>query len=197
MLSFETFATAVSLKLTIPVDVKTFGGISLIASELNQVESQRKKSGLPAVRAGFDKGRGYRLLSFEVHSPPQVSVLADPSWLAVYIALVALGVSCLQLLGSYASVKTGAKKLAHDLGGIKTLTTQKASENLEAIGALSKAQRRELALGVQLYIEQATNTVEKAENIIVRATWFISILRRQNRLPTLEARIEPTISPDA
>ena len=196
MHTFETFRTAISVKLNIPGEVTTFGGISLVASELNQVESQRKKSGLPAPRTDFGKQRGYRLTAFEVRSPAQASVFADPSWLAVYIGLLALGVSCLQLLGSYSNVKSGAKELATDLSRLKVLATDKASEIAGAINALSDTQRRDLLQGIQLYIDAATNTVEKAQNIILRATRFASILRRRDKLPELEVRIEPALKVD-
>lgn len=192
MHKFETFNTPIRVKLNIPVDVATFGGISLIAAELNQVESQRKRVDIP-LRTDFKKQRGYRLVSFEVHSPPQASVLADPSWLAVYISLLALGVSCLQLVGSYSSVKREAQVIATDIGRLKTFSIQQASEIAEALSALSEAQRRDLLLGAQLYIDAFTSTIDSAQKTILRATRFASILGRRNNKPELDVRIEPTI----
>lgn len=197
MHKFDTFTAAIHVTLRIPVDVATFGGISLVASELNQVESQRKNSVLLASKQVFAKQRGYRLLAFEVRSPPEASVLADPSWLAVYIGLVALGVSCLQLLGSYSKVKSGAKELAADFGSLKRTAIQKSSEIVESLGKLSEAQRRDLLLGIEIYITAASDTIEKAENIALRATRFASILRRQGNSPKLEVSVEPTPDSDA
>lgn len=193
MHTFETFNTPIWVRLNIPVDVATFGGISLIAAELNQVESQRKKLNI-SLQTDFKRKRGYRLVSFEVHSPPQASVLADPSWLAVYIGLLALGVSCLQLVGSYSSVKRGAQEIATDIGHIKRFTIQLASKIAEELSSLSEAQRRDILLGVQLYIDTFTSNIDSAQKTILRATRFASILGHRNYIPELDVRIEPTIT---
>ena len=190
MLTFESFTAAIRIQLRVPVNVTTFGGIGLIAGGLGQVESQRKKSRLPPPNARFPKNRGYELLSFEVRSPPVVSVLADPSWLAVYIGLLALGVSCLQLLGSYSSVKNGAKELASDLGKLKNLTQREVGFAVGALRQLTDAQRSELVIGASLFIDEAQRTGNEIEKLLLGATRFASILTRKTTSPHLEVNSE-------
>jgi hypothetical protein len=190
MFYFDNFTRAARVDIHIPVDVATFGGISLVASTLNQVESQRKNSELSQVKFEFQRNRGYRLLSFEVRSPPNISVLADPSWLAVFIGLLALGVSCIQLLGSYSSVKSGAKELASDLKRLKDSTQEEINRAVGALSDLSQAQKSELRIGVNLYLNDLTRSVEDVEGMLLRAARFASILGRHSARPSLEVRTE-------
>lgn len=190
MLSFDSFTTAALVNIRIPVAAETFGSIGLITAELNQIESQRKSSELPTPKFDFPKRRGYRLVSFEVRSPPEVSVLADPSWLAVYIGLLALGVSCLQLLGSYSSVKRGARELMRDLGELRQSAQREIQSVVDAFRGFTDAQKADLIIGATLFVEDIERGVEDLERRLLRATRFASILTRRAALPTLEARVE-------
>jgi hypothetical protein len=205
MFTFESFTTATRIDLKIPVNVTTFGGIGRIVGELGLVESQRKQSRLPPPSVSLLKSRGYELISLEVRSPPVVSVLADPSWLAVYIGLLALGVSCLQLLGSYSGVKSGAKELATDLGRLKDITKAEITKAIGAIRQLTDAQRRDLAIGANLFIEDAQRTSEEIARLLLRATQFASVLRHNDTSPVVDASVDqnrpndshPITPPDA
>jgi hypothetical protein len=205
MFIFESFTTATRVDLKIPVNVTTFGCIGRIVGELGLVESQRKQSRLPPPSVSLLKCRGYELISLEVRSPPAVSVLADPSWLAVYIGLLALGVSCLQLLGSYSSIKSGAKELANDLDRLKDITKAEIKKEIDAIRQLTDAQRRDLAIGTNLFIDDAQRTGEEIERLLLRAVRFASVLRRNNTSPTIDVSVDknrpsdgqPTNPPDA
>ncbi|MGO9930531.1 MAG: hypothetical protein ACLPV8_01770 [Steroidobacteraceae bacterium] len=192
MFYFHNFTTAARVKIHIPVDVATFGGISLVASSLNQVESQRKNSELSQAKFNFQRNRGYRLISFEVRSPPNISVLADPSWLAVFIGLLTLGVSCIQLLGSYSSVKGGAKELASDLRNLKDSTQEELNRAVSALSELTQAQKNDLLIGVNLYLDNMTRSIGEAEAMLLRAARFASILGRHSARPSLDVSAPST-----
>ena len=187
MLTFNNFTTATRVHILVPVEINTFGGISLIAAELNQVESQRKRTELVRPKFEFPKNRGYQLLSFEVRSPPVVVACTDPSWLAVYIALMALGVTCIQLLGSYSNVKKEAKELAKDLGGLKLQVKERINLLVDAIQGLSDEQKAEIVVGAMLYFEYWKERTEDVEKLLWRATRFASILGRREHSPDLRA----------
>lgn len=187
---FEKFKTPLRVNIKIPVNVATFGGISLVASSLNVVESQRNDSGLFAGSSDFPKHRGYKLISFEVSSPPNVAVLADPSWLAVFIGLLALGVNCIQLLGSYSSVKREARELASDLGSLKHSIQQQLDIILSDLTNLTQTQKDDLRIGANLYLDDAKRSAGELEALLLRATRFASTLGSKSARPSLDVHSE-------
>ncbi len=186
MVAFESFSAAARIELQIPVDVTTFGGIARIAGELRRIETERRRSPLPPPKPGqLPRGRGHRLLSFEVHSPPSVRVLADPSWLSVYIGLLGLGVACLQLLGSYGEIKRGARDMAHDVGRLMQHARSEVAQATHALPQLTAPQAQELSSGAMLYLESAMHSPQDRQQLLVRAAGFASAVCRRDEQPTV------------
>ena len=188
--NFDSFDAPVEVQLLFPTEVSTFGGIIRLAQALGQVESARQMLGVPSPRFVFESRRSHRLLSFEVRSPPQVSVLADPAWHSVYIGLLGLGVSGLQLLGSYASVKSGAKELFSDLGRVAALSQEYAASTISSLRHLTAAHRTDLAIGVSLILAEFEESKEKFfEAVLLKAARLASVTHARRHRPSIEATV--------
>jgi hypothetical protein len=186
MFSFDTFVLAIQVTIRIPGEVNTFGGISRVASALSTVDSLRKESELPPPKFGFTKGRGYQLQSFQVRSPAETSVLADPAWIAVFLGALAVGLAALQTLGSYGAIKKGAAEASVDLAALKTAAIARAREVVGAVSGLTEQQRREVEIGIALWLEGFANAPDAFSKVLLRAAHFTSVLRRGEALPTFE-----------
>lgn len=144
--------------ITIPVDVQTFGRISQVASAMGRIESEMKKAGAPI--ADFRSPRAYNLIHFRINSPPEASILADPAWLGVFIATIALGVSVLQLAASYPQLKTGIKEVGKDLSLVRKGAVAEMALIIDEIDGLTKQNLEKLRAGAALYIEDILSRAE-------------------------------------
>lgn len=185
MAFFETFTEAKQVSIKIPGDVATFGGVSRVASALSMIESMRAEADLLKPKFELLKSRGYELKSFQVKSPAEISIIADPAWIAVFIGALSLGLTALQTLGSYKQIKEGAKEVSADLAALRSAANDRAKSILKAVSGLTEQQRHELEVGIALYLQAFANVPDKFSKVVVRASHFASVVRRGETLPSV------------
>jgi hypothetical protein len=188
MLYFESFTVVAQVSLRIPGDITTFGGISRVSSALSMVESMRLTSTFPPPKFELLKRRGYQLTTFQVRSPAETSILADPAWIAVFLAGLTLGLTALQTLGSYSAIKNGAKEASADLAKVREAAKQQAKDVLSGVTGLTQQQKQDLTVGILLFLDQFSNAPDEFSRLVVRASHFASVLRRGRTLPSVDVK---------
>jgi hypothetical protein len=188
MFTFTAFTTAIPIAIHIPGDITTFGGVSRAASAMSMIEKMRDKSELLKPMFLMTKGRGYQLRSFQVNSPAETSIFADPAWIAVYLGVISLGLTALQTLGSYGKIKEGVKEFSADLSALKKSAIQNVKEQVDAISELTQVQRDELQLGAALFLGEFADSAEEFSNRVLRSSHFVTVVMRERKLPSIKVQ---------
>jgi hypothetical protein len=139
----------VVITVTLPRDVTQFSDVQQVASALAMVD--REVSSLwtkcwPSMKSR--RRREVRLLRFQVSSPHVFQILADPAWLAVFLAVLTF----------YKPAKESAIELSEDFRA----GAREISGLLNRIRGLTERQLQLLGIAVQLTAERLLQQGEEA-----------------------------------
>lgn len=158
------------LSITLPREAHEFRDVSEVTRALAEVDSILIREWFktwPEYR--HRRQRGVWLLRFRVDSPPFFEILADPAWLAVFVAVIA----------GYKQAKESVHELNHDVRQL-----------LKRIQGLTERQLQLLEIAVRLTLEHWMGLGEKES--IKMAKRFHRIRQRligeSEGLPGIEIR---------
>lgn len=157
----------ISIKIFVPAEVSTFSGIAEVALSFSTIDASLRTVRSLRDRPYQEGPRSYELVSFRVNSPPVVELLAKPEWLAVLLAVIALG---LQIITSYPQTKTGATEIGRDVANLIDRAKEMAPSIVEGVRGLSIHYKSQIYMGIDLYLNDLRNSpVDKLERHLNRA----------------------------
>jgi len=162
----STIPVVVTLRLK--VDAVTFAELRNVLSDLAFVDRMQRRF-WPTLWPAFRGRRNVqsRVIRFAKHSPPETSILCDPAWLAVFIALLA----------GYKNIKTNVKELHRDIRQI-----------IDGIVGLSARQRQLLEIAVRMSLDRLLEMGESGAANFMKACRRVRqhIVGESGELPDIE-----------
>jgi hypothetical protein len=153
----------VVITVALPRNVTRFADVQQVASALAMLD--REISGLWAKHWPSMKSRSRRetrLLSFHVSSPPVFKILADPAWLALFLAVLTF----------YKPAKESAMEIRGDLG----VAAKAVPELIHRVSGLTERQKQLLEIAVYL---TADKILEQGEDASLRVAEKFARARKQ------------------
>lgn len=160
----------VVLCITIPREARAFRDVSEISSALAEVDTILRRDWYKTWPShGHRRKREVWLLQFRVDSPPSFQILADPGWLAVFVAL----------LVGYKQGKESIRELHVDIQRL-----------LKGIRGLSERQLELLDIAVRLTLERWMEVGEKESIRMAKRCRRIRqrLIGENETLPDIEVR---------
>jgi hypothetical protein len=136
------------VKIRLERSVDTFAGLARLATALQTVDalSRRDLKGDLRLRQGSLDARA-RIISFHLGSPPEVALVVNPAWLALFISVIALITGA---VANYDKIKTNVPVIQDDLHQI-----------LDTLRGVSDRQRRNIERAVRLLIDRILSLPEQ------------------------------------
>lgn len=157
------FAERKSIRIMVPVDVRSFSGIARVAEALAVVDRVRADSERSAQFEPGPSRTGYDLISFRVNSDPEVVISASSNWLVAWTAMIAVG----GIIRDYSTFKKSVREMHVDAGRVFTSAKQLVPRVAEAIGGLSDHFLEQVKLGAQLYLDELVSMDQPSQRIML------------------------------
>jgi hypothetical protein len=123
--------TPIVVTIKLPREVSSFSELQEVAASLSELEKlyHRARRRWPFPSDAYNPRINSHLASFKVSSPPELVVVIDPAWLAVFISMITV----------YKPAKDSLRELSNDIRSI-----------VDAIRGLTVAQIEDLKIAVTL-----------------------------------------------
>ena len=179
----ESKNRSVIVDIVVHVDVHTFYGVAQVARVLAEVDTAARD--YPAFSdSRREQRRSYELRYFRVNSPPHTSILADPAWLAVFLGLIAVGIS---FVATYPQLKSNSREIYRDGADAVQRGKAEARNVVAAIGGISDHYKQQLTIGVELYLDQiAASSPDVIARFLRRASRVSNGLGARKHLPRVD-----------
>jgi hypothetical protein len=136
------------LKIRLERSVDTFAELGRLASALQTVDAlaRRDLKGDLRLRSGSLNARS-RIITFYIGSPPEVTLVVNPAWLALFITTLALFVNT---VANYDKLKNNIPAIQEDIHRV-----------LESLRGISERQRRNLDRAARLLMDRILRLPEE------------------------------------